>query len=97
MTFVLLWLHRPRLVLLCWSVALVHMTTHHLMLIACLKEELTACLDVGRAASPCQRHLLCVINLTATVAILRDMSALAQRCTVLVIAKQGTLRHYHRP
>ena len=53
MTFVLLCLHHPRLALLHWSAGPVHMTTHYLMLIDRLEEELTACLDVSRAASPC--------------------------------------------
>ena len=70
------------------------MTTRHLMLIDCLEEELTASLDIGRAASPCHRHLLCVIDLTASVAI---VCALAQRCVVLVVAEHGGGRHTHGP
>ena len=62
------------------------MTTHHLMLVDCLEEELTACLDVIRAASRCHWHLLCVIDLAAALDIFRDMSALAQRCIVFVVA-----------
>ena len=97
LTFVLLWLHRPRLALLCWSTAPVHMTTHHLMRIHCLEKELTACLDISPAASLCHRHLLCVIDLTFAVTSVSDMNALAQHCAVLVVAEQGGLRHCHGP